>query len=53
MKPHSREKRVIDKKVEVTKKPVNNETPTQRNTNTLFNVFRRIVKKWEEKKVAY
>lgn len=46
MKPHSREKRVIDKKVEVTKKPVNGNRPSTLETgSSLFNIIRKIVKK--------
>lgn len=44
-KPHSREKRVINKKVEVVKRPVNIDANKQ---NALFNILRKIVKKWEE-----
>lgn len=43
-KPHSREKRVIDKRVEVTKRPIGTSNTTVK-TNTLFNIFRKIVKK--------
>ena len=48
-RPHSREKRIIDKKVEVTKRPIGASNNTQTKANTLFDIFRKIVKKWEEK----
>ena len=44
-KPHSREKRIIDKKVEVTKRPIETSNNTQTKSNTLFDIFRKIVKK--------
>lgn len=42
-RPHSREKRIVDKKVKVTKKPIDKtETKTG---NIIFDILRKVIKK--------